>query len=101
MHIPPDSIAPVWGFITAAASGLGLYLAQVAGDAIPTAIRAWLEGGFSIAFVIALIYGIVTLWRRLAERDTHIADLNREIRTDWKSQNEKLILVLERLERDK
>ena len=88
---------PALGFIGAAASLAASQLAQVS-EAIPPAARGWVEGGAYVALVGFLAYACVTLWKRLNDRDKEVADLNREIRTDWKAQNDKLIDVLEKLD---
>lgn len=103
MQLPTDAIAPVLGYLGAAISGGTLWLvnqlpmAQIAGDAVKT----YMEGGAYVALVGCLIYGNAALWRRLNKRDEDIAELNKEIRTDWKTQNDKLISVLEKLDPDK
>ncbi len=87
---------PAIGFFGAAGS---LTIAQIS-DAIPPQARGWVEGGAYVALVAFLAYGCITLWKRLNERDKDIAELNREIRSDWKTQNDKLISVLEKLDPD-
>jgi hypothetical protein len=98
MHIH-ELTQPALGFIGAAASLATSQLAQVS-EAIPPQARGWVEGGAYVALVGFLAYGCITLWKRLNDRDKEIADLNREIRTDWKAQNDKLIDVLEKLDPD-
>lgn len=88
---------PAIGFLGAAAS---LTVAQIS-EAIPPQARGWVEGGAYVALVGFLAYGCITLWRRLNDRDKEIAELNKEIRADWKTQNDKLISVLEKLDPDK
>lgn len=87
---------PAIGFAGAAGSFL---VAQIS-EAIPPQARGWVEGGAYVALVGFLAYGCVTLWRRLNDRDKEIAELNKEIRSDWKTQNDRLIHVLEKLEPD-
>lgn len=95
MHVT-DLAQPAIGFLGAAGS---LTLAQIS-EAIPPQARGWVEGGAYVALVAFLAYGCVTLWKRLNERDKDIAELNREIRQDWKTQNDRLIQVLEKLDKD-
>ena len=90
---------PFIGFVGAAASLGTAKLAQIS-EAIPPHARGWVEGGAYVALVAFLAYGCVTLWKRLNDRDKEIAELNKEIRADWKTQNEKLITVLQKLDPD-
>lgn len=87
---------PAVGFVGAAGS---FVIAQIS-DSIPPAARGWVEGGAYVALVGFLAYAVITLWKRLNDRDERIAELNKEIRTDWKTQNDKLITVLEKLDKD-
>lgn len=102
-----DPLQPVLGYLTAAASAAVLWVGQIV-DNLPIS-KGWLELGGTIGLVTGLSYGCVTLWKALQnqrvemnqERREFIAakdNLEKEIRTDWKQQNEKLIAVLERLE---
>lgn len=91
---------PLLGFVGAAISFGAAKLAQIS-EAIPPHARGWVEGGAYVGFVGFLTYACYTLWKRLNDRDREIAELNREMRTDWKQQNDKLISVLEKLDPDK
>jgi hypothetical protein len=91
---------PVIGFVTATTSTVILYIAQAA-DSIPAAARGWIEGGGTLGLIGGLSYGCITLWKEIQNGRREMAELNKEIRTDWKAQNEKLISVLERLDTDK
>lgn len=85
--------------ISFAASTACFIVAQIS-EAIPPAARGWVEGGAYAGFVAFLVYAVWTLWKRLNDRDKEIAELNKEIRSDWKTQNDKLIQVLEKLDPD-
>ena len=95
MHLS-ELLQPALGFLGMIIS---LIVAQVS-SAIPEAARGWVEGGAYVALVGFLAYTSWTFWKRLNDRDKEIADLNREIRDDWKEQNEKLITVLEKLDKE-
>lgn len=96
MHVPADAVHPVIGFVGAAISAATIRLAQV----LPNEVQGWFEGGAYIGLVCFLIYAVTTMWRRLKEKDKESAELQKEIRDDWKKQNEKLIKVLNRLDPD-
>jgi hypothetical protein len=95
--LPPDSVAPLTGFILSSLSAGGLYLAQAAESTLPPIAKAWMDGGFSVALVSSLSYACVTLWRRLNQRDEHIATLNKEHRDELKAQRDELLTSLEKL----
>lgn len=100
-HHPPqmhlsELAQPALGFIGMV---LSFIVAQVS-SAIPEAARGWVEGGAYVALVGFLAYTSWTFWKRLNDRDKEIADLNREIRDDWKEQNDRLINVLDKLDPD-
>lgn len=94
-----DFAQPMYGAAVALASGIGFKLAQTV-DVIPEPVRAWGEFGGTLGFIGGLLYGLVTLWKALQDSKKEIADLNKQIRDDWKTQNDKLIAVLERLDHD-
>lgn len=96
LHLPHDAAGTVFGFIGAGLSAGMLQLAQT----LPPDLKGWLEGGAYLGLVGCLIYAVVTLWRRLRERDKEHADLQKEIRDDWKEQNRRLIDVLNKLDPD-
>lgn len=96
MNLPIDACGPILGFLFASLSAGALKLAQ---SVPPTAdLRNIMEGGAYIGLVTGLSYAVITLWKRLNKRDEDIAALNKEIRDDWKTQNDKLINVLEKLD---
>lgn len=96
--IPPiDPTHPVLGFAIGGISSLGIWLAQTA-SAIPPEARSFVEAGGTIGTIGGLAFGCVTLWKEVQTQRREMAELNKEIRTDWKTQNEKLIVVLERME---
>lgn len=98
--IPPiDPTHTVLGFVGAATSSLAFWIAQTS-DALAPATRGVIETGGTIGFIIGLSYGCITLWKEVQTQRSEMAELNKEIRTDWKTQNEKLIVVLERMESD-
>ena len=91
-----EFLQPALGFLGMV---LSFIVAQVS-DAIPPAARGWVEGGAYVCLVGFLAYTSWTFWKRLNDRDKEIAELNREIREDWKEQNTKLISVLDKLDPD-
>lgn len=99
MHQFTDSLLhPTIGFCTAVASTAALKLAQVVTDIAPGA-KGWIETGGTMGLIGGLAYGTITLWRDNLAQKKELANLNAEIRKDWKEQNERLINVLEKLER--
>lgn len=95
--IPPiDATQTVFGFCTAGVSSLALWIAQT--GVMPGDTRTVVETGGTIGFIVGLSYGCITLWKEVQTQRREMAELNKEIRTDWKTQNEKLIVVLERME---
>ena len=101
-HIDP--LQPIIGYIFAAFSTGLMWLANAIPEHTP-----WLQMGGTAGLIAGLSYGCVTLWKSLqeqrreftAERTAFIKakdDLEREIREDWKGQNDKLIAVLQRLD---
>lgn len=107
----PDAFQPVLGFLSATVATTVLYVAQAV-DQIPPQARGWMEMGGTLGLIGGLSYGCVTLWKEVqscrremaAERAGFIAakdSLEKEIRTEWKAQNEKLISVLDRLDSDR
>jgi hypothetical protein len=101
-HIDP--LQPVLGYVLAAVSSGALWMAEVVPDGAP-----WLQVGGTAGLIAGLSYGCVTLWKSLqeqrreftAERAAFIKakdDLEKEIRDDWKDQNDKLITVLHKID---
>lgn len=98
-HSIADFAQPVYGAAVALMSGVGYKLANSI-DVIPEPVKVWGEFGGTLGFMGGLIYGLVTLWKALQDSKKEIADLNKEIREDWKKQNDKLISVLEKFDTD-
>lgn len=90
------AIEPVIGFASATASTFILWIAQ----STPPEVEPWLQAGGTVGLIVGLSYGCVTLWKSNQQQKDEIAALNKEIRGDWKTQNEKLIEVLEKLNPD-
>jgi hypothetical protein len=88
-----DSVA---GFALSGASTAALWLAQTT----PTNVEPWLQAGGTVGLIIGLSYGCVTLWKANQNQKAEIAELNKEIRGDWKDQTSKLIEVLNKLNPD-
>lgn len=99
-----DPLQPILGYILAAASSGVMWLAE----AVP-AHAPWLQVGGTAGLIGGLSYGCITLWKSLqeqrreftAERAAFIKakdDLEKEIRDDWKEQNNKLITVLNKID---
>jgi hypothetical protein len=99
MHLPHDAFSSVVGFIGAGLSTAVLYLAQAV-DAVPPQARGWMELGGTLGLIGGLSYACVTLWKEIQNQRRSMDDLNKEIRGDWKTQNEKLIAVLDKLDPD-
>jgi uncharacterized membrane protein (DUF106 family) len=95
--LPADAISPLIGFSASIASATGIIVAQTSADVMPPVVKAWMEGGFSLALVVCLLYAVVTLWKRLNQRDADLAALNKEHREHQKAQSESLIETLEKL----
>jgi hypothetical protein len=95
--LPADAISPLIGFAASIASATGIIVAQSSADVMPPVVKAWMEGGFSLALVVCLLYAVATLWRRLNQRDADLAALNKEHREDQKARSEALIDTLEKL----
>lgn len=109
-HFTGDFSHPLLGYLGAGVSTAVYWVAQTV-DAIPPPARGWMEVGGTFGLIGGLTYGCVTLWKELqrvrsdanAQLDAsrkEISELNREIRGDWKTQNDKLITVLEKLDKD-
>lgn len=99
-----DPLQPILGYVLAGASTGAIWLANNIAEPSP-----WLQIGGTAGLIGGLSYGCVTLWKSLqdqrreftAERQAFIKakdELEREIRDDWKEQNDKLITVLQRLD---
>ena len=95
MYIP---IEPILGFTCATVSTFALWLAQTEAS-IPEPAKKWIETGGTVGLIGGLSFGCVTLWNANQAQKKEMAELNKEIRSDWKTQNERLIATLERLEK--
>jgi hypothetical protein len=99
MHPSYEAIASVVSFSAAGLSTGTLWIAQAV-ESVPPQARGWMELGGTIGLIGGLSYGCVTLWKEVQNQKRDMADLNKEIREDWKKQNDKLITVLEKLDPD-
>lgn len=99
MHPSVDAISSACSFVLAGLSTATIWIAQAV-DSVPPQARGWMELGGTIGLIGGLSYGIVTLWKELQNQKRDTAELNKEIREDWKKQNDKLIAVLEKLDPD-
>jgi hypothetical protein len=95
-HFPTDVVT---GYATAGAGTLALWLADAAEATIPGA-GGLLQAGGTAGLIIGLTYGCVSLWREVRSQRSEISQLNEEIRREWKAQSEKLISVLNKLDKD-
>ena len=95
MYIP---IEPILGFTCATVSTFALWLAQTE-MAIPEPAKKWIETGGTVGLISGLSFGCVTLWKANQAQKKEMAELNKEIRSDWKAQNDRLIATLEKLEK--
>jgi len=102
-------LPPIMGFLWAGASTLAIWFADIGSEVSPVS-RGWIELGGTLGLIGGLSYACKTLWKALdrlraetnEERENHharIAALNLEIRTEKKQQNDRLIAVLEKLDR--
>jgi hypothetical protein len=94
MHIPFD---PILGFSTAGFSTAALWLAQTADQVVP-GVKGWIEVGGTIGLIAGLSYGCTTLWKEVQKQKQEIAQLNKEVREDWKKQNDRLISALDKID---
>ena len=89
-------IDSILGFATAGTSTVALWLAE----ATPANVEPWIQTGGTVGLICGLSYGCVTLWKANQQQKSDIADLNKEIRSEWKQQNDALISVLKKLDPD-
>jgi hypothetical protein len=94
MHITFD---PILGFSTAGFSTAALWLAQTADQVVP-GVKGWIEVGGTIGLIVGLSYGCTTLWKEVQKQKQEIAHLNKEVREDWKKQNDRLISALDKID---
>lgn len=112
MNVPflDPHVNPLIGFTTAGLSTATIWLAETASQVSPVS-KGWIEVGGTIGLIGGLSYGCVTLWKEIQrmnndarlEREVHraeVAALNAEIRDEKRSQNDKLIEVLNKLDPD-
>lgn len=97
MNLPTDALSSVLGFIAAGVSTAVIWIAQAV-EAVPA--RGMMELGGTIGLIGSLSYACITLWKEIQNQRRAMDELNREIRGDWKTQNEKLISVLDKLDPD-
>jgi hypothetical protein len=95
--LPADALPTMLGFTGSGIFAGGLIVAQAAGDALPGVVKAWMDGGFSLALLVCLSYAVTTLWKRLQQRDEHIATLNEEHRKEQANQRTELLEALNKL----
>lgn len=93
-------IQPILGFLAAGVCGGVIFLAEAATQ-IPAEARGWLEAGGTVGLIAGLSIGLVTLYRDNLASRREIMDLNKEIRTEFKTQNRELIECLDRLREGK
>jgi hypothetical protein len=109
-HILDPHTNPLVGFVTAGISTATIWFAETVSQVSPVS-KGWIEIGGTVGLVCGLSYGCVTLWNEIqrmnadarAEREAHreeVAALNAEIREEKRSQNDKLIEVLNKLDPD-
>lgn len=101
-----DPLQPILGYALAGVSTAAIWLANAMPDPSP-----WLQLGGTAGLIGGLSYGCITLWKALKEQRSEFTaeraafirakdDLEKEIRDDWKDQNEKLMAVLNRIDSD-
>ena len=88
----------LYGYATAGASTLALWLADAADVVVPGA-GGLLQMGGTAGLIGGLAVGCISLWRLVLAQRAEINELNREIREEWKSQSEELISVLRKLDK--
>jgi hypothetical protein len=94
MFIP---LEPILGFTCATVSTFALWLAQ-SEIVIPEPAKTWIETGGTAGLIGGLSFGCITLWKANQAQKKEMAELNKEIRSDWKTQNDRLIATLEKLD---
>lgn len=99
MDLFPDPLHPLLGVIGAGVSGSAIWLADTA-EHLPPQAQGWIQLGGTIGLISCLAYACKTLWSELQMSRKAADDLNRQMRDDWKEQNQKLINVLEKLDTD-
>lgn len=99
MNIFPDATQPLLGFLGATVSGAAIWVAQAA-QQVPPEAQGWIQLGGTIGLIGCLSYACKTLWTELQTSRKESADLNKTMRDDWKYQQDKLISVLEKLDKD-
>lgn len=88
----------IYGYATAGASTLALWLADAAEVVVPGS-GSLLQMGGTAGLIGGLAVGCISLWRLVLAQRAEINELNREIREEWKSQSEELISVLRKLDK--
>lgn len=69
-----------WAFGAAGASALVAIGTRIFADALPPGSERLLDLGFAGIFIIALLYGMRTLWLSKQESDKKLAELEKEVR---------------------
>jgi hypothetical protein len=90
-----DSIA---GYATAGASTAALWMADAADATLP-GMGNVLQTGGTAGLILGLAWGCISLWKFVQSQRNEISQLNAEIRSEWKAQSEKLISVLNKLDK--
>ena len=97
-------LQPILGYALATLSTGAIWIANAIPEPSP-----WLQLGGTAGLVGGLSYGCCTLWKSLQQQREEFTReraafieakdaLEKEIRDDWKDQNDKLIAVLQRLD---
>ena len=89
----------VFGYATAGAGTLAIWVADAADQMIP-GIAPFLQTGGTAALICGLVVAVKSLWSENRYQRQEIRKLNEEIRSEWKSQSEELISVLKKLDKD-
>ena len=89
----------VFGYATAGAGTLAIWVADAADQIIP-GMAPFLQTGGTAALIVGLVVAVKSLWSEVQAHRSEIARLNQEIRSEWKSQSEELISVLKKLDKD-
>jgi hypothetical protein len=104
MNYSVDPLQPILGYVLAATSSGVMWLAETVPAHAP-----WLQVGGTAGLIGGLSYGCITLWKSLQEQRREFTseraafikakeELEKEIRNDWKGQNDKLISVLQKID---
>lgn len=89
----------VFGYATAGAGTLALWLADTADQILP-GVAPFIQTGGTAALIAGLLVAVKSLWSETRHQRHEIRKLNEEIRGEWKSQSDELISVLKKLDKD-